>query len=58
MIKITTKEQLKRFVQERVFKTATVFTSIDIEQKGTTSIMNEVKALIKKGCHIIIMEEK
>lgn len=58
MIKVNTKEQLKRFVQDRLFKCATVFTSIEIEQQGTTSIMNEIKTRLKKGCHVIIVEEK
>ncbi len=52
------KEQVKKFVQEKTFKTAEVITRDEIQTQTITAILNDIKSKIKKTCHIIILEEQ
>ncbi len=52
------KEQVKKFVQEKTFKTAEVITRDEIQTQTISAILNDIKSKIKKTCHIIILEEQ
>ena len=52
------KEQVKKFVQEKSFKTAEVITRDRKSTQTITAILNDIKSKIKKTCHIIILEEQ
>ena len=52
------KEQVKKFVQEKTFKTAEVITRDEIQTQTITAILNDIKSKIKKTSYIIIVEEQ
>lgn len=52
------KEQVKKFIQDKTFKTAQVITRDEIQTQNLTVILNDIKSKIKKTCHIIILEEQ
>ena len=51
------KEQIKKFINEKTFKTAEVITRDEIQTQTLTAILNEIKGKVKKTSHIIILEE-
>ena len=52
------KNELKKFIQEKTFKTAQVITRDEIQTQTLTTILNDIKSKIKKNSYIIIVEEQ
>ena len=52
------KNELKKFIQEKTFKTSEVITRDEIQTQTLTSILNDIKSKIKKTSYIIILEEQ